>query len=58
MKEFRPGDEYLLVDAFARELKLTDWYKWLPDTDNLPQEYASTTRPVGDEGGAPRIPNC
>jgi tetratricopeptide (TPR) repeat protein len=51
MKSFRPGDEYLLVDAFARELKLTDWYKWLPDTDDLPQGYASSTRPVGDEGG-------
>ncbi len=51
IKTFRPGDEYLLVDAFARELKLTDWYKWLPDTDGLLQEYESSTRSVGDEGG-------
>lgn len=51
MKSFQPGDEYLLVDAFARELKLTEWYKWLPDTDGPSQGYESSTRPVGDEGG-------
>ena len=52
MKNFQPGDEYLLVDAFARELKLTD-------TDDLSPGYASSTRPVGDEGGPtnPRLLN-
>lgn len=28
---FTPGDEYDLVDAYAKELKLTDWYAWQPD---------------------------
>ena len=46
------GDEYLLVDAFARELKLTDWYKWLPDTEAANEPSARSTRPVGHEGGS------
>ncbi len=31
-ESFRPGDEYELVDEFARQLKLRDWYEWHPDT--------------------------
>jgi Flp pilus assembly protein TadD len=27
----KPGAEYQLVDAFAHELRLTGWYRWVPD---------------------------
>lgn len=33
-KNFRHGDEYLLIDEFARNLKLQDWFRWLPDESN------------------------
>ena len=38
-KSFRHGDEYLLVDEFARTLKLQEWYGWLPDeaTNDKPE---------------------
>lgn len=28
---FRPGDEYELVDEYARQLKLLSWYEWRPN---------------------------
>ncbi|MDO8672644.1 MAG: tetratricopeptide repeat protein [Dehalococcoidia bacterium] len=28
---FRPGDEYGLIDEFARILKLDEWYEWIRD---------------------------
>jgi Tfp pilus assembly protein PilF len=28
---YEPGDEYVLVDEFARELKLQEWYEWQTD---------------------------
>jgi hypothetical protein len=31
LNTFSPGDEYALVDEFARVLRLRDWYEWLPD---------------------------
>jgi len=31
MRTFRPGDEYDLVDVFAADLQLENWYGWLPD---------------------------
>jgi hypothetical protein len=37
MNEFNPGDEYDLVDAFARVLGLSGWYVWKPD-DALREE--------------------
>ncbi len=27
----KPGDEYKLVDAFAEELGVRDWYRWEKD---------------------------
>jgi hypothetical protein len=32
MESFHPGDEYELVDEYARRLKLRAWYDWRPDT--------------------------
>jgi Tfp pilus assembly protein PilF len=32
MRQFQPGDEYDLVDQFARILKLEEWYEWQPDS--------------------------
>ena len=34
MEVFQPGDEYALVDEFARLLKLRSWYIW--KTDDVP----------------------
>lgn len=31
MESYQPGDEYDLVDAFAKVLKLERWYKWKDD---------------------------
>ncbi|MHC4616938.1 MAG: tetratricopeptide repeat protein [Planctomycetota bacterium] len=31
VSRFEPGDEYDLVDEFARILKLDGWYEWKPD---------------------------
>ena len=30
---FEPGDEYILVDEFARELRLQGWYEWVSDVE-------------------------
>lgn len=35
-RDFNPGDEYALVDEFARLLKLQDWYEWKPDAPETP----------------------
>jgi hypothetical protein len=32
MEGLQPGDEYDLVDEFARQLKLRSWYIWKPDS--------------------------
>lgn len=49
---FTPGDEFDLVDAFAKELKLTDWYTWRPDDGAAaespePGEAAASVTPPG-----------
>ena len=31
MRALQPGDEYALVDEFARVLKLEGWFEWKPD---------------------------
>ena len=31
MDSFVPGDEYEVVDEYARQLKLLSWYEWQPD---------------------------
>mgnify|MGYP000147741815 CR=1 FL=1 len=31
MSQYTPGDEYDVVDEFARVLKLRGWYDWQPD---------------------------
>ena len=31
MRDLKPGDEYTLVDEFARVLKLGEWFVWQPD---------------------------
>jgi len=31
MKNYRHGDEYTLVDEFARTLGLEGWFRWMPD---------------------------
>ena len=48
MEVFQPGDEYALVDEFARLLKLRSWYIW--KTDDVPDlsvtELPSATNTV------------
>ncbi len=34
-KGFQPGDEYDLVDEFADQLKIRDWYQWIVDPSGL-----------------------
>ena len=34
MADFQPGDERDLVDAFARELKMEDWYTWVDEVSS------------------------
>jgi tetratricopeptide (TPR) repeat protein len=46
MESFTPGDEYDVVDEYARQLKLLSWYDWQPDRTPLrtglePQKSAS-----------------
>ena len=35
---FEPGDEYILTDEFARELRLQEWYEWQTDLSALPDQ--------------------
>jgi tetratricopeptide (TPR) repeat protein len=35
MENFTPGDEYDIVDEYARQLKLLSWYDWQPDRTPL-----------------------
>ena len=35
MKTFKPGDEYEIIDDFARILNLNGWYKWKADLGDL-----------------------
>ncbi|MDO9066978.1 MAG: hypothetical protein Q7W05_00795 [Deltaproteobacteria bacterium] len=47
MENFTPGDEYDVVDEYARLLKLLSWYDWQPDRSPLrtgrePQKSASS----------------
>jgi hypothetical protein len=38
-RKLGPGDEYTLVDRFARELGLAQWFDWRQDDDNpLPED--------------------
>lgn len=55
----RPAVEYDLVDAWADELNLRDWYTWLPDDGHgtvTPQRTApgtpTGTAPISDEDAA------
>ena len=45
----RPGDEYQLVDEFARLLGLEEWYEWMPDPGTheitVPSAPSGTTNP-------------
>lgn len=39
MERFEPGDEYALVDEFARVLRLERWYEWQRDTAPSPLTF-------------------
>lgn len=43
MEDFRAGDEYQLVDQFATELRLEDWYLWQEDRELPPEEAGGST---------------
>lgn len=47
IRDHSPGREYDLVDRFAAELRLTDWFAWMKDTgEPAPApERAGTTNP-------------
>ena len=38
IKQFTPGDEYEIVDEYAKILKLQGWYEWKPDIVEPPDE--------------------
>ncbi len=38
MSRYTPGDEYDVVDEYARVLKLRGWYDWQPDPICLPKQ--------------------
>ena len=42
MESFHPGDEYALVDQFARVLRLEDWFEWKTDNSQQPQPEGPT----------------
>lgn len=42
MKTFQPGDEYDLVDEYARILRLSNWYEWRPDISQAEASSAVT----------------
>ena len=42
MARHSPGDEYDVVDEYARILKLRPWYDWQPDTTCLHEKQEST----------------
>jgi hypothetical protein len=48
MSQHTPGDEYDVVDEFARILKLRSWYDWQTDTTypSVNQESADSTLSV------------
>jgi Flp pilus assembly protein TadD len=49
----KPGAEYELVDAFAQELRLTGWYRWVPDlTQVVGQEGVSNPNVLAAQAGA------
>ena len=46
MESFKPGDEYDLVDAFAKHLGLQKWFEWREDsTQAAPGKREGTTNP-------------
>jgi hypothetical protein len=47
----RPGVEYALVDAWAEELNLRDWYTWVPDDGQQPPQ-GDAPAPVSEEDAA------
>ena len=54
MEDFHPGDEFELVDAFARELKVEAWYHWQAAMSQTSAPAATTTpsrQPLGPDGG-------
>jgi Tfp pilus assembly protein PilF len=46
VESFQPGDEYALVDEFARVLKLQDWFEWTTDPEGTGGEEESGSRSV------------
>lgn len=42
LKTFQPGDEYALVDEYARILKLQNWYEWKHDVTQAERPSAVT----------------
>ena len=54
MDNFTPGDEYAVVDEYARLLKLLSWYDWQPDVSPLrtglePDESAPSAPLITDK---------
>ena len=44
MSSWQPGDEYALVDTFARILKLEGWYVWKADKLKSPRKSTPSVR--------------
>lgn len=54
MEDYQYGDEYELVDQFARILKLEGWYLWRPDVDSVlnAAPTSSSSIPSAPEGAS------
>jgi hypothetical protein len=49
-QNFKPGDQYALVDVFASMLKLTGWYEWGPARYSAEEEKpAPLSQPAGGQ---------
>ena len=48
---FQPGDEYDLVDEFAKQLKIRDWYQWIEDPGGMARRQ--TIEPDGNAATSP-----
>ncbi len=46
---FRPGDEYEIVDEYAKLLKLSKWYEWKDDSSSPSQASSASPTPFAKQ---------
>ena len=55
MRDFKSGDEYDLVDEYARILHLQRWYEWVPDEAAWVQPEESDLEPEAEGATNPEL---